>query len=44
MMKYVGFYFLALGRAAEGEIAINWPNVVFFAIALAIGFIVGKIV
>ena len=43
-MKYIGFYFLALGRAAEGQIGIKWVNVAFFAVALAIGFILGKTV
>jgi len=44
VMKYIGFYFLALGRAAEGQIGINWPNVAFFVAALVIGFTLGKIV
>jgi len=43
VLQYTMFYFLDMGRVAEGEIGINYPNIFFFAIALALGFIVGKL-
>jgi hypothetical protein len=43
-MKYLMFYFLDLGGAAEGKIGINYPNIVAAVIFIVIGFTVGKLI
>lgn len=43
LTQYVFFYFLALGRVAEGDIGINWPNVIAMLIFIAVGIGIGRL-